>query len=110
MSNSGIEICSARFSPGELVKHRLFEYRGVVVDVDAEFSLSEEWYESVAKSRPPKDEPWYHVLVHGSEQATYVAERTLEPDTTGQPVLNPMLGMYCRGMEDGRYVSESPAN
>jgi heat shock protein HspQ len=110
MSNSGIEICSARFSPGELVKHRLFEYRGVVVDVDAEFSLSEEWYESVAKSRPPKDEPWYHVLVHGSEQATYVAERNLEPDTTGQPVLNPMLGMYFRGMEDGRYVSESPAN
>ncbi|UCC13667.1 MAG: heat shock protein HspQ [Gammaproteobacteria bacterium] len=110
MSSSDVDIYSALFSPGELVSHRLFGYRGVVVDVDAEFSLSEEWYESVAKSRPPKDEPWYHVLVHGSEQATYVAERNLEPDTTGRPVLHPMLGMYFRGMEDGRYVSESPAN
>ena len=57
MSSSDVDICSALFSPGELVSHRLFGYRGVVVDVDAEFSLSEEWYESVAKSRPPKDEP-----------------------------------------------------
>ena len=77
---------SADFSVGELIHHKRFEYRGVVVDVDPTFQLSDDWYDQVARSRPPKDAPWYHVLVHEAEHMTYVAERNLEPDTSGQPI------------------------
>ena len=73
------DIFRVKFSVGDLVHHRIFNYRGVIVDVDRNFQSSEEWYEIVAKSRPPKNRPWYHVLVHGSDHSTYVAERTLKP-------------------------------
>ena len=69
----------ARFQVGLLVRHKLFDYRGVVFDADATFQASEEWYETMARSRPPKDEPWYHVLVHDAEHTTYVAERNPRP-------------------------------
>jgi heat shock protein HspQ len=85
-------INCAGFSIGDLIRHRLFEYRGVVVDVDSTFQLAEEWYEAMAKSRPPKDKPWYHVLVHGSTQITYVAERNLERDASAKPISHPMIG------------------
>lgn len=52
-------IRKSKFSVGDLIHHRLFDYRGVIVDIDAAFQLTDEWYEAVAKSRPPKDEPWY---------------------------------------------------
>lgn len=110
MTPSDVEVTSAAFSVGEIVHHRLFDYRGVVVDVDAEFSLSDEWYEQVAKSRPPKDEPWYHVLVHGATHATYVAERNLQTDESGAPILHPLLNDYFTGLEDGRYTFEGQAN
>jgi len=71
---------TARFAVGDLVHHKLFGYRGVVVDVDARFMLSDEWYENVARSRPPKDNPWYHLLVHNATHNTYVAERNLQAD------------------------------
>ena len=76
----------ARFAPGQIVHHLRFDYRGVVADVDAEFSLGEEWYERNAVSRPPRDRPWYHVLVDGSDAVTYVAERNLEADPSAEPV------------------------
>jgi len=68
---------SIKFSPGDIVKHGKFHYRGVIFDVDLIFEGSEEWYEQVALSCPPKDAPWYHVLVDGSKNITYVAERHL---------------------------------
>ncbi|MBT8132864.1 MAG: heat shock protein HspQ, partial [Gammaproteobacteria bacterium] len=80
-----------------------FDYRGVIIDVDAEFSGSDEWYEEVAKSRPPKDRPWYHVLVDGAEHITYVAERHLEQDPTGEPVRHPAIQAFFDGFEDGVY-------
>ena len=57
------KIATPRFAIGELIHHRRFDYRGVIVDVDPEFQGTEEWYEQMAVSRPPKDAPWYHVLV-----------------------------------------------
>ena len=69
---------TAQFSIGQVIHHSRFGYRGVIVDVDATFQHSEEWYDSMARSRPPKDQPWYHVLVHDSDHMTYVAERNLE--------------------------------
>ncbi len=95
----------AKFAIGQLVRHRRFDYRGVVADVDPVFQLSEEWYATVAKSRPPKDRPWYHVLVHGSHHMTYVAERHLDPATDPAPIEHPQLGEYFEEFRSGVYVS-----
>jgi len=93
----------ALFSPGQLVQHALFDYRGVIVDVDATFGLSDAWYEQMARTRPPRDEPWYHVLVHDAEHMTYVAQRNLRADRSGAPIRHPELGRFFAGMHDGRY-------
>lgn len=91
-------------SVGQLVRHKLFDYRGVVVDVDPVFMQSDEWYETVARSRPPKDEPWYRVLVHDSNQQTYVAERNLELDDSSEPVNHPQVTEFFDHFADGRYI------
>jgi heat shock protein HspQ len=103
-------ITRAQFSIGDLVHHRLFDYRGVIVDVDPNFQSTEEWYEMVAKSRPPKDEPWYHVLVHESMDSTYVAERNLEINESASPIKHPMLEHFFSRFENGRYISDDRAN
>ncbi len=103
-------ISRVKFSVGELIHHRLFGYRGVIIDVDQNFQASEEWYEAVAKSRPPKNRPWYHVLVHQSEQSTYVAEQNLEPDDSVEPIDHPMLENFFSKLDNGRYIRNQPAN
>jgi heat shock protein HspQ len=103
-------ISRANFSIGDLIHHRLFDYRGVVVDVDATFQSTEEWYETVARSRPPKDKPWYHVLVHGATHSTYVAEQNLEHDASVEPISHPMLAQFFTRFEDGRYFREGRVN
>ena len=103
-------ISRVKFSVGELIHHRLFGYRGVIIDVDQNFQASEEWYEAVAKSRPPKNKPWYHVLVHQSEASTYVAEQNLEPDDSVEPIDHPMLGNFFSKLDNGRYIRNQPAN
>lgn len=104
------EIRRSKFSVGELIRHRLFDYRGVIVDVDPTFQSSEEWYEAVARSRPPKDEPWYHVLVHGAAHTTYVAEKNLERDESVEPISHPMLDQFFSRFEKGRYVGGDRVN
>jgi heat shock protein HspQ len=104
------ETAKAKFGVGELVYHRLFEYRGVIVDVDARFMLSDEWYEQVARSRPPKDQPWYRVLVHSSKDETYVAERNLTPDINIEPVEHPLIKEFFTDFVDGRYVTGRRVN
>jgi heat shock protein HspQ len=94
----------AKFSIGQLIHHRAFDYRGVIVDVDPQFASSEEWYQKVALSRPPKDKPWYHILPDGAQHTTYVAERNLEPDETDDPIEHPQLSTFFQGFQDGRYV------
>jgi len=100
----------AKFGVGQLVHHCLFGYRGVIVDVDARFEGSEEWYERVARSRPPKDRPWYRVLPHASIHTTYVAERNLEPDEDLEPIQHPMLSDFFEDFRDGRYIVARRAN
>ena len=97
-----------RFFIGQLVHHNRFDYRGVIIDVDAEFAGTEEWYQQVALSRPPKDKPWYHVLVHDSTQITYVAERHLEQDSSTQPINHPGIDLYFDGFENGVYKLSKP--
>ena len=92
-----------RFRVGQLVQHRLFGYRGVIVDAHPVFQGSEEWYHEVAKSRPPKDRPWYEVLVHDSPAQTYVAERNLEEDISGEPIEHPLLRIFFREFDKGLY-------
>ncbi len=97
------ESQTAQFTVGMIIRHRLFDYRGVIADVDAEFGLDEEWYAQMARSEPPKNAPWYHVLVDGSRQNTYVAERNLTLDDSLQPVNHPAINEYFQGLQDGRY-------
>ena len=97
-------ITRTRFSVGDLIHHRLFDYRGVIVDVDRTFQGSEEWYQMVARSRPPRDKPWYHVLVDGSDHSTYVAERNLEADEILEPITHPLLDHYFADFANGKYL------
>ena len=97
------ELIGARFHIGQLVQHLKYDYRGVIFDVDPRFMGTAEWYETVAVSRPPKDRPWYHVLVHGGEHTTYVAERHLEADPSPRPVEHPMLEAHFKAFEGGVY-------
>ena len=103
-------VSAAKFEVGQVVHHLKFGYRGVVFDVDPCFQGTEEWYEQVARSRPPKDRPWYHVLVHHAEHTTYVAERHLEPDPEGGPIHNRLLDHLFGGFENGRYRSARTIN
>ena len=96
----------ARFRVGQLIHHKRFDYRGVIVDVDATFEGTEEWYETMARSRPPKDRPWYHVLVDQAVHMTYVTEQNLEPDLSGEPIAHPLLDQFFGELRDGLYVSE----
>ena len=101
---------SPRFRIGEVVHHKRFDYRGVVVDVDPEFRGSEAWYQLMATSQPPKDRPWYQVLPHGAGHRTYVAERNLEPDASGQQIEHPELGEFFRTFDGTRYVPRKDSN
>jgi len=101
---------SAKFSVGELIHHRRFDYRGVVADVDPEFRGTEEWYEAMATSRPPRDAPWYHVLVDGAGHTTYVAERNLETDDDGGPIAHPLIDHFFADLRDGRYRARRSLN
>ena len=95
----------ANFYVGQLVRHQLFGYRGVVASIDPVFSLTEDWYDKVAKSRPPKDAPWYHVLPHNAEHMTYVAERNLAADESNEPVEHPLVSTLLGEFTGDRYQS-----
>ena len=110
MSESNNTFTSAQFSIGDVVHHRLFDYRGVIIDVDPNFESTEEWYEAMAKSKPPRDKPWYHILVHGSIHSTYVAERNLEQDLSGEVISHPMLNRFFTRIENGKYVNDTRVN
>ena len=74
----------AKFCIGQLIHHKLFDYRGIVLGVDLEFKQTDEWYNQMARSKPSKDKPWYHVLVYQRGSQTYVAEQNLESDSASQ--------------------------
>ncbi|MFQ5597330.1 MAG: heat shock protein HspQ [Nitrospiria bacterium] len=93
-----------KFFVGQLVHHLLFDYRGVVVDVDPEYQGTEEWYRQVARSKPPKDQPWYHVLVHNGKHMTYVAERNLKADPSKSKIKHPLIEHFFTGFEKGKYI------
>ena len=101
-----VHITQAKFNIGELVHHKLFGYRGVVVDVDDSYQGTDKWYEELADSRPPKDAPWYHVLVDEADHNTYVAECNLEHDLLKDTINHPLVNMIFNKFENGAYVME----
>ncbi len=100
----------AKFAIGQLVHHKLFNYRGVIVDVDPTFQGSDGWYDQMAPSQPPKDKPWYHVLVHESIHRTYVAERNLSLATDLTPVDHPEVEDYFSELKNGQYQPKEAQN
>ena len=94
-------IC--KFTVGQIVHHVLFNYRGVIVDIDSNFQGTETWYREVAKSSPPRNKPWYHVLVDKSYSITYVAERNLEEEISKEPIEHPLIKEYFKEFENGFY-------
>jgi heat shock protein HspQ len=96
----------ARFAIGNVVKHRFFPFRGIIFDVDAEFSNSEEWWLSIPEEiRPAKDQPYYHLLAENeeTEYVAYVSEQNLLPDDSGEPLRHPQLAELFDELEDGVY-------
>ena len=100
-----IEMPLAQFAIGEVVRHRMFDFRGVIFDVDPVFANSEEWYESIPEDlRPSKDQPFYHLLAENAvtTYVAYVSQQNLLPDESDEPVDHPAIStMFDR--EDGRY-------
>ncbi|GAA0588287.1 heat shock protein HspQ [Caenispirillum bisanense] len=94
----------ARFSIGQTVRHKSYRYRGVVVDVDASCRMDDTWYDTQTERRPPKDSPWYHVLVDQSEMSTYVPERNLQADDSDDPIDNPDIEEWLGETDDGLYL------
>ena len=101
-----IDMPLARFAIGDVVRHRLFDFRGVVFDVDPFFANSEEWYEAIPEAmRPSKDQPFYHLLAENAESTyvAYVSQQNLLPDDTDEPVDHPAIATMFDRLEDGRY-------
>ena len=99
-------IITAKFAPGQIITHRLFDYRGVIIGVDGSYQGDDEWYEQMAKTKPPKDKPWYHVLVDNAEHQTYVAEQNLQLDSDDQtPIKHPLVDEMFYTFNDGVYKS-----
>jgi heat shock protein HspQ len=101
------QLKKAKFSIGEVVRHRLFEFRGVIYDVDFQFNNSDEWYQSIPKDvRPRKDQPFYHLLAENDEitYEAYVSEQNLVLDDRNDPIDHPLVNEIFKGKtKDGLY-------
>jgi heat shock protein HspQ len=101
-----IDIPLARFGIGDVVRHKIFDFRGVVFDVDPVFANSEEWYESIPEAlRPSKDQPYYHLLAENSDSSyiAYVSQQNLVTDESEEPIDHPAIATMFDGHEGGRY-------
>lgn len=98
---------TAKFHIGQIVRHRVYPFRGVIFDVDPEFSNTEEWWVSIPeKIRPHKDQPFYHLFAENEEgpYIAYVSEQNLLIDDSGQPIVHPQINEMFTGLENGRYL------
>jgi heat shock protein HspQ len=100
-------ISHAGFAIGDVVRHRIFEFRGVIFDVDPVFANSEEWYQAIPEEiRPSKNQPFYHLLAENSDSSyiAYVSQQNLLPDDTEEPVDHPAVSGLFGAFEGGRYI------
>jgi heat shock protein HspQ len=99
-------VAYARFSIGDVVRHRMFDFRGVIFDIDPVFANSEEWYQAIPEDvRPAKDQPFYHLLAENEEASytAYVSQQNLLPDDRAGPVDHPAIEGLFEHFVDGRY-------
>jgi len=104
---------AARFGIGQVVRHRIYPFRGVIFDVDPTFNNTEEWWLSIPEEiRPAKDQPFYHLLAENEETAyvAYVSEQNLVVDETGEPVQHPQVSEMFDGLDGDRYRPRSVAH
>jgi heat shock protein HspQ len=97
----------ARFQIGDVVRHRLFPFRGVIFDVDPEFANTEEWWQSIPEEiRPAKDQPFYHLFAENDQNSyvAYVSQQNLLPDETDEPVSHPAIPEIFSDYSQGRYI------
>ena len=97
---------SAKFAIGQIVKHRVYPFRGVIYDVDPIFANTEEWYRAIpAEVRPSKDQPFYHLFAENEETqyVAYVSEQNLLPDDSGQPIRHPQVEQLFTPGDRGFY-------
>ncbi|MHB1205486.1 MAG: heat shock protein HspQ [Rhodospirillaceae bacterium] len=102
-----METRQAKFTIGQVVKHRLFAFRGVIFDVDPEFANTEEWWLAIPEDmRPRKDQPFYHLLAENAQTTyvAYVSQQNLLADETGEPVQHPEVDSYFGDFKAGQYV------
>ncbi len=100
------DMKTAKFAIGQVVRHRIFPFRGVIFDVDPQFSNTDEWYDAIPREvRPRKDQPFYHLLAENSETEyiAYVSEQNLLEDDSGEPVRHPQLRELFERKPDGHY-------
>ncbi|MEM8876846.1 MAG: heat shock protein HspQ [Pseudomonadota bacterium] len=104
--DAGAGIRTAKFTIGQVVKHRVFPFRGMIFDVDPVFSNTEEWWLSIPEDiRPHKDQPFYHLYAENdeSEYVAYVSEQNLLPDESGQPLRHPQVEEEFILLDSGVY-------
>jgi heat shock protein HspQ len=100
-------VAHARFAIGEVVRHRMFDFRGVIFDVDPVFANSDEWYDAIPEGiRPRKDQPFYHLLAENAESnyIAYVSQQNLVVDDSDEPVDHPAIGGLFDRLDDGKYA------
>jgi heat shock protein HspQ len=105
-----IDIPLARFTIGEVVRHRLFDFRGVIFDVDPQFANSDEWYDAIPEAlRPSKEQPFYHLLAENADSTyvAYVSQQNLISDDSEEPVDHPAIATMFDRLEGGRYQLRS---
>ncbi|MEK6248528.1 MAG: heat shock protein HspQ [Planctomycetales bacterium] len=94
---------SPQFTPGQLVRHRRYGYRGAVIKVDLKCLAPENWYQS-NQTQPLRHQPWYHVLVDGTATATYAAQDNLQIEEDPQPLSHPLLDIFFSSFQEDHYV------
>ncbi|MGH6815076.1 MAG: heat shock protein HspQ [Hyphomicrobiaceae bacterium] len=95
----------AKYTVGEVVRHRFYPFRGVIFDIDPIFNNTEEWWLAIpAQIRPCKDQPFYHLLAENeeTEYIAYVSEQNLMPDTSGTPLRHPKIAELFSEDDDGK--------
>lgn len=106
MSKSQSHNPLIKFSPGELVVHKKYGYRGVIIEVDDGYDGTDDDHEQGSNEEHEKDQPWYRVLVDGSDYITYVAEVVLDSDPSLEPINHPQLTEVFHKFEDGKYLRQ----
>lgn len=103
-------ITEAKFSIGQVVKHRIFPFRGVIFDVDPIFSNTEEWYQAIPEEvRPRKDQPFYHLYAENDQTVyeAYVSEQNLLPDDSGDTLRHPQIRKQFKKVSNGKFEPTS---